>query len=53
MTWSTHWIADPRFRRAIAEYLERERDAIDQYAEQVREHVPFRRDNSERPLELK
>ncbi|HEU4602037.1 MAG TPA: GNAT family N-acetyltransferase [Steroidobacteraceae bacterium] len=43
-TWSAHWIADPRFRRAIAEYLQRERDAIDQYAEQVKEHVPFRRD---------
>jgi predicted N-acyltransferase len=53
MTWSAHWIADPRFRRAIAEYLERERDAIDQYAEQVREHVPFRRDRIEQSLELK
>jgi predicted N-acyltransferase len=52
-TWSAHWIADPRFRRAIAEYLQRERDAIDQYAEQVQEHVPFRRDSTEQPLELK
>jgi predicted N-acyltransferase len=51
-TWSAHWIADPRFRRAIAEYLQRERDAIDQYAEQVKEHVPFRRDIAP-SLELK
>jgi len=52
-TWSAHWIAEPRFRRAISEYLQRERDAMDQYAEQVREHVPFRRDLSEQPLDLK
>jgi predicted N-acyltransferase len=52
-TWSAHWIAEPRFRRAIADYLQRERDAIDQYTEQVQEHVPFRRDLTEQPLELK
>ncbi len=42
-TWSAHWIADPRFRRAIANYLAEERRAIDQYAHSVREHVPLRR----------
>jgi len=52
-TWSAHWIQDPRFRRAIADYLQRERDAMDHYAEQVKEHVPFRRDSNEQPLELK
>ena len=45
-TWSAHWIADTRFRRAIDSYLEQERDAIDQYMESVREHTPFRRDES-------
>ena len=25
-TWSAHWIADPRFRRAIDSYLDQERD---------------------------
>lgn len=43
-TWSAHWIADPRFRRAIDSYLREERDAIDLYAASVREHVPFRKD---------
>jgi uncharacterized protein len=41
-TWSAHWIADPRFRRAIAQYLDQERAAVDRYAEEVKEHVPFR-----------
>jgi len=43
-TWSAHWIADPRFRRAIDQYLAQERIAIDQYMASVREHAPFRRD---------
>ena len=43
-TWSAHWIADPRFRRAIGEYLAQERVAIDQYMDSIREHAPYRRD---------
>jgi predicted N-acyltransferase len=42
-TWSAHWIADPRFRRALEEHLAMERDAIDGYIAGVREHVPFRK----------
>lgn len=42
-THSAHWIADPRFKRAIGEYLEQERVAIEQYVDSVREHVPFKR----------
>jgi hypothetical protein len=45
-TWSAHWIADPRFRRAIANYLAQEQIAIDQYMESIREHTPYRRDSS-------
>lgn len=45
-TWSAHWIADARFRRAIDNYLAQERDAVDQYMASVEEHVPFRRDGS-------
>jgi predicted N-acyltransferase len=45
-TWSAHWIADARFRRAIGNYLEQERAAVDQYMETVREHTPFRREGS-------
>lgn len=46
-TWSAHWIADPRFRRALAEYLGREAEAIDNYMMEVQSHVPFRREASQ------
>jgi predicted N-acyltransferase len=42
-TWSAHWIADPRFRRAIDQYLNVERAQIDQYILEVEQHTPFRR----------
>jgi predicted N-acyltransferase len=42
LTWSAHFIADRRFRAAIEDYLGREGSAIDEYAAEVREHVPFR-----------
>jgi len=42
LTWSAHFIADARFRDAIEEYLEREGEAIDAYAEEVQTHVPYR-----------
>jgi uncharacterized protein len=42
-TWSAHWIADPRFRRAIDEYLNVERAQIDQYILEVEQHTPYRR----------
>lgn len=42
-TWSAHWIADVRFRRAIDSFLAQERDAVDQYMAGVEEHVPYKR----------
>lgn len=48
LTYSAHRIAEPRFRAAIKDYLQRERVAIDRYAEQIGEHVPYR----ETPLTL-
>ena len=42
ITWSAHFIADPRFRAAIDDYLDREGAAIDAYADEVRAHVPYR-----------
>jgi predicted N-acyltransferase len=50
-TWSAHWIADPRFRRAIDEYLDQERAAVDQYIGDVQAHTPFRRDLAPGPPE--
>jgi predicted N-acyltransferase len=42
VTWSAHWIADAPLRRAIATYLAREGAAIDAYASEAGEHVPFK-----------
>lgn len=42
-TWSAHYIADPRFRSAIADVLEREAAHVDAYAEAVAAHVPYHR----------
>jgi predicted N-acyltransferase len=44
MTHSAHRIADPRFARAIADYLQAEGAAVDEYAAGIREHVPYRAD---------
>lgn len=42
-TYSAHWIADPRFRRAVDDYLARERDGMDGYVDELNERSPFRR----------
>jgi predicted N-acyltransferase len=42
-TWSAHYIADPRFREAIAGFLVREQSAVEAYAEDIAAHTPFRR----------
>jgi predicted N-acyltransferase len=42
LTWSAHFITDRRFRAAIDDYLLREGPSIDAYADEIREHVPFR-----------
>jgi uncharacterized protein len=42
-TWSAHWIADQRFRHAIADFLQRETVLIDSYIEEARQHLPFHR----------
>lgn len=41
-TWSAHWLSHPRFAAAIDDYLERERDHIDEYMAVVQRHVPYR-----------
>jgi predicted N-acyltransferase len=42
-SWSAHYIADARFREAIAQFLQREAPAVDEYAAQIAAHTPFRR----------
>ena len=41
-TYSLHYLADPRLSRAVAEYLEREREAIGEEQELLAAHAPFR-----------
>ncbi len=42
-TWSAHYIADPGFRRAVAEFLERERAAEEVEADWLARHLPYRK----------
>lgn len=42
LTHSAHWIAQPDFRRAIADFLQRETPAVRDYARGLWEHSPYR-----------
>jgi predicted N-acyltransferase len=42
-TYSAHYIADPALRRAIADYLVRERSYVEAAGEELAEHTPFRK----------
>ena len=42
-TWSAHYIPDPNFRRAIADFLVRERESVTADQEYLGELTPFRR----------
>jgi len=42
-TWSMHWIADPGFRAAVAEFLERERAGVAQDRNYLGDRTPFRK----------
>lgn len=43
-TYSLHWIADPGFRRAVANYLVQERRQVAADIELLSEHSPFRQE---------
>jgi uncharacterized protein len=42
--YSAHWIPDPGFRRAVANFLAREREMVEQKIEHLAEYSPFRHD---------
>jgi hypothetical protein len=42
-TFSAHYLADPRLRAAVADYLEREREAVAEEIEALRALTPFRK----------
>lgn len=43
-TYSAHWIAHPGLREAIADYLDREREAVAYEQEFLSEHAPYKQD---------
>jgi len=43
-TYSAHWIPDPAFRRAVAQFLTRERDMVAHKMDGLSEFSPFRRE---------
>jgi uncharacterized protein len=42
-TYSAHYIAHPGLRRAVSDYLDREREAVAEHIEALAEHGPFRK----------
>jgi uncharacterized protein len=46
ITRSAHYIADPNFRNAVADYLAREREAVEAEHDVLEEHVPFRHEET-------
>jgi len=41
-TWSAHWVAEPRFADAIADFLAQETAAMNDYIDELAEHIPFK-----------
>ncbi len=42
LTYSQHWLANPRFRAAVHDFLAKEGPAIERYREQACEGLPFK-----------
>jgi hypothetical protein len=42
-TWSAHWIADPGFREAVSDFLDRERQGVAQDRNFLERRTPFRK----------
>ena len=47
-TASAHWLAHPKFARAVEDFLEREGAGIARYVDELCEHSPFRKQNEEK-----
>ena len=45
-TLSAHWLAHPRFARAVESFLEREGAGIARYVNELAEHSPFKEASS-------
>ena len=42
-TWSAHWLANPTFAKAVADYLAHEQGAMQDYMQELGEHLPFKK----------
>lgn len=47
-TYSAHVLRHPRFNRAVADFLARERPGVARYISELNEHSPFRRESESR-----
>ena len=43
-TWSSHWIANPGFARAIGRFLDQEHGHVNAYMRELAGHTPYRKD---------
>ncbi|HHI93405.1 MAG TPA: N-acetyltransferase [Gammaproteobacteria bacterium] len=41
-TWSAHWIANPQFRTAIADFLQQETQGVQHYIDSLHKHSPYK-----------
>jgi predicted N-acyltransferase len=46
---SFHWLADARFRDAVADFLEHEKRSTDNYQQQAENFLPYRKDETNGP----
>ena len=46
-TFSAHWIVDKGFRRAVDDFLKRERPAVEEEIEGLMQYSPFRKENEQ------
>jgi uncharacterized protein len=44
-TYSAHWIPDPGFRRAVAQFVAREREMVERKIDALSEYSPFRNED--------
>jgi hypothetical protein len=42
ITWSAHWLAEPRFANAVEDYLKRESGGIARYVDELNDSNPFK-----------
>jgi predicted N-acyltransferase len=48
-THSAHWLAQPQFARAVADFVEREGAGIAGYLDELNEHQPFKTSPTDSP----